>query len=202
MATFDDVYQKWKKETSMQQENSDLFDADEMVDDFGKMIPGFFFRFVWDQGHPHMELNIRWGRIASVYKFRVDTSDELSKYIDRCNLNNSPFHYSDSENLADWWKGSLTWAEVSAIKKKQETIMAAAPAELRAVRAANAELKQRLEAEVEALARRKEAETVRRKAEARVAEMEKIAMAAESGAWNLFNSFGNVDRTNGNPDWS
>ena len=64
--------------------------------------------------------------------------------------------------------------------------MAAAPAEMRAVRAANAELKRRLEAEMEALAQRKEAETVRRKAEARVAEMERVAMAAESGAWNIF----------------
>ena len=53
----------------------------------------------------------------------VSTSDALSKYIDRCNLKNSTFHYSDTDNLAHWWKGSLTWVEVSAIKKKQETIM-------------------------------------------------------------------------------
>ena len=202
MATFDDIYQKWINETRNSHESSDLFDADEMVDDFGKRVPGFFFRFVWDQGIPNMELHIRWARIASDDKYSVATSDALSKYIDRCNLNNSPFHYSDTSNLAHWWKASLTWAEVSAIKKKEETIMAAAPAETRALRAANAELKRRLAAEEEALAVRKEAETTRRKAEARVAEMERVVMAAESGAWNLFNSFGNVDRTNGHPDWS
>ena len=40
------------------QEISDLFDADKMVDDFGKMIPAFFFRFVWEESNPYIYIYI------------------------------------------------------------------------------------------------------------------------------------------------
>ena len=38
--------------------NIDLFDADKMVDDFGKMIPAFFFRFVWEESNPYIYIYI------------------------------------------------------------------------------------------------------------------------------------------------
>ena len=53
----------------------------------------------------------------------VSSSDELSKLIDRFNLNNNTFHYSDTGNLPNWWKESLTQTEFAFIKKKRENIL-------------------------------------------------------------------------------
>lgn len=123
MPTFDGVYQKWKNETCISQEISDLFDADKMVDDFGKMIPAFFFRFVWEESNPYIYIYIRYGRLPSNVSYMVSSSDKLSKLIDRFNLNNNTFHYSDTGNLPNWWRESLTQTEITSIKKKRENIL-------------------------------------------------------------------------------
>ena len=121
MTSIIEVCEKWKKDTSISRESSDLFDADEMIDEFGEKIPIFFFQFAWKDNKSFMHLHIRCGMLPTNSIICVDSLEQLNKYIEMYNLNNYTFHqHAIASNLCKWWSDCLTSTEISEIKQKRE----------------------------------------------------------------------------------
>ena len=121
MLNFIEVYEKWINETYISQESSDLFDADGLINDDGEIIPIFFFRFIWSNNKSSIHINLRGGRLPSNISYFINTSEQLEKYIEECNLKNCPFHlHALGPSLPNWWKEVLTISEISEIKIKRE----------------------------------------------------------------------------------
>ena len=121
MLTYFEVYMKWINETSEGHENSDFYDSDKMINQFGRMVPCFFFRFLWKENQTNMHLNIRSGILDTNTIVCVDSVEELRKYIEFYNLNNSTFHlHALAATLPEWWLNVLTATEISFIKQKRE----------------------------------------------------------------------------------
>ena len=121
MLTFVGVYENWRNKTSVSYESSDLFDADEMIDEFGEEIPIFFFRFVWEDNQSLMHIHIRCGRLPTNSVICVDSPEQLSEYIEMYNLNNYTFHqHTLAPILPKRWRECLTSTEIDEIKQKRE----------------------------------------------------------------------------------
>jgi len=86
--------------------NSKPYDAVAKINDFGSIVPVFWFQFTWVDEQPTIDISIR-GNLAEDTSIPINNSIALTNFMTLRGISNYTFQIQPHPKECFWWKSKL-----------------------------------------------------------------------------------------------